>query len=162
MLTLDQLKSAASDAQDGRGTSLDMGALLLRAYELGDMINASAPVADYLYWKAVVAEDEAAQALAVRFRKAKEQFADCERFGRFHPDYHEAKDKVKALEAELDALPSVSRFKAAEREVDELLHETAQLIAYAVSETVKVPGNERAGGGCGSGGSCSCGSGGCG
>ncbi|MFS0727748.1 YlbF family regulator [Paenibacillus sp. 1P07SE] len=163
MLTVEQQKSAAIGLETDRGTSLDMGALLLQAYELGDMINASAPVADYLYWKTAVAEDEQAQELVIQFRKAKELFAECERFGRFHPDYHEARDKVKAIEARLDELPSVQRFKAAEQEVDDLLYEMSKLIAESVSDTIKVPGNERGGsGGCGSGGSCSCGSGGCG
>ncbi|WP_020615380.1 YlbF family regulator [Paenibacillus daejeonensis] len=164
MLTVEQQKSAASDSETNYGTSLDMGALLLKAYELGDMVNVSAPVADYLYWKSAVAENEEAQALVVQFRKAKELFAECERFGRFHPDYHEARDKVKLIEAKLDELPDVARFKQAEQEVDDLLYEMAQVIAGAVSDTIKVPGNERAssGGGCGSGGSCSCGSGGCG
>ncbi|WP_223869659.1 YlbF family regulator [Paenibacillus sabuli] len=140
-----------------------MAGLLLHAYELGDMINGSAEVADYLYWKAVVDRDDEVRALIKRFDKAKELYAECERFGRFHPDFNDAKDKVKAIERELDDMECVSRFKAAEREVDQLLFTVSQSIAGAVSETIKVPGNEPAGGGgCGAGGSCSCGSGGCG
>ncbi|WP_409348548.1 YlbF family regulator [Paenibacillus phyllosphaerae] len=142
--------------------SFDMGELLLLAYDLGDMINQSAEVAEYLYWKHVVEQDQEVQVLAKRFAKAKEAFGETERFGRFHPDYHAAKDKVKEIQRELDAMEAVSRFKAAEQTLDELLHEIATQVAGSISDTIKVPGNERAGGGCGSGGSCSCGSGGCG
>nr|WP_229725347.1 YlbF family regulator [Paenibacillus abyssi] len=140
-----------------------MAGLLLHAYELGDMINNSADVADYLYWKAAVEKDAEVQALIVKFRKAKDFFTECERFGRFHPDFHAAKDKVKELERELDTFESVKNYKAAERAVDQLLYDVSHTIASSVSETIKVPGNEAlSGGGCGSGGSCSCGSGGCG
>ncbi|RAP78698.1 YlbF family regulator [Paenibacillus montanisoli] len=145
-------------------SSLDMGHLLLSAYEIGDMVNQSAEVAEYAYWKSVVDQDERVHQLVKQFAKAKEQFADCERFGRFHPDYHAAKDKVVAIEQQLNEIESVSRFKAAEQQVDDLLHEIAKQIASSVSETIKVPSNDPLpkGGGCGSGGSCSCGSGGCG
>jgi cell fate (sporulation/competence/biofilm development) regulator YlbF (YheA/YmcA/DUF963 family) len=109
-----------------------------------------------------VAEDEAVKQLMKQFDKAKELFVECERFGRFHPNYHEAKDRVKLAERQLDELECVRRFKQAEQVVDTMLHEVSRTIAEAVSDTIKVPGNERGGGGCGSGGSCGCGSGGCG
>ncbi|WP_308634502.1 YlbF family regulator [Paenibacillus silvisoli] len=145
-------------------SSLDMGQMLLSAYEIGDMVNQSAEVAEYAYWKSVVDQDEQVHQLVKQFAKAKEQFADCERFGRFHPDFHAAKDKVEAIERQLGEIESVSRFKAAEQQVDDLLHDIAKQIAGSVSETIKVPSNDPLpkGGGCGSGGSCSCGSGGCG
>ncbi|MFC4100977.1 YlbF family regulator [Paenibacillus xanthanilyticus] len=147
---------------DHRVQTYDMGRMMLDAYELGDMINQSAEMAEYLYWKTLVEQDEQIQRETKRFAKAKEAFEETERFGRFHPDYHAAKDKVKSIQQELDAIPSVSRFKVAEKALDELLHEVATQLAGSISETIKVPGNEKAGGGCGSGGSCSCGSGGCG
>ncbi|UVI33703.1 YlbF family regulator [Paenibacillus spongiae] len=140
-----------------------MAALLLHAYELGDMINRSAEVAEYAYWKAVVDQDEQVQQVVRRFEKAKELFTETERFGRFHPDYNEAKDKVRAIQAELTTIESVSRFKQAEDAVDTLLFDVASQIAGSISDTIKVPSNAPVkGGGCGSGGSCSCGSGGCG
>ncbi|AJY77872.1 regulator [Paenibacillus beijingensis] len=140
-----------------------MAQLLLCAYELGDTINQSAEVAEYLYWKQQVDCDAEVAALKAKFRKAKETFAECERFGRFHPDYHAAKDAVKSIVREMDGYECVQRFKEAESAVDTLLHDVALLIAGSVSETIKVPGNDPLpGGGCGSGGSCSCGSGGCG
>ncbi|GIP14460.1 regulator [Paenibacillus montaniterrae] len=143
--------------------SIDMASLLLKAYELGDTIIASAPVANYLYWQAEVAKNTEVKSIQREFQRAKELFEETQRFGRFHPNYHEAKDRVKAIEAKLNAIPCVQAFKQHEAQLDELLHEVATMIARSVSDTIKVPSNEKgAGGGCGSGGSCSCGSGGCG
>ncbi|WP_253944828.1 YlbF family regulator [Paenibacillus sp. NEAU-GSW1] len=140
-----------------------MSSLLLCAYELGDWINQSAEVADYLYWKEAVKQDEQVQQMMKGFAKAKELFEECQRFGRYHPDYHAAKDKVRSLQRELDGLEPVAKFKAAEQKVDTMLYEVSRVIAESVSETIKVPSNEgTAAGGCGSGGSCGCGSGGCG
>lgn len=150
-------------AEGGGAETIDMARLLLHAYELGDSINQSAEVAEYLYWKQEVDNDAEVAALKQKFRKAKETFAECERFGRFHPDYHAAKDAVKAVQRQMDEHECVKRFKEAERAVDTMLHDIAQLIAGSVSDTIKVPGNDPLpSGGCGSGGSCSCGSGGCG
>ena len=140
---------------------LDMAALLTAAYDLGDMINQSADAADYLYWKAQLAQDEEAQALIRRFRKAKERFEECSRFGRFHPDYHEAKREAAELQRQLDECVSVRRFKAAEQAVDDMLHEIAVLLARAVSDDIKVPGSGSVQAGCGSG-SCSGGCASCG
>ncbi|MGG4141927.1 YlbF family regulator [Paenibacillus algorifonticola] len=143
-------------------SSLDMASLLLCAYELGDWINQSAEVAEYLYWKDAVSEDADVKALTRKFEKAKELFEECQRFGRFHPDFHAAKDKIKLVEAELAQIEAVVRFKSAEQAVDTMLFEVSRTIAESVSDTIKVPSNEASGGGCGSGGSCGCGSGGCG
>lgn len=143
---------------------VDFTELLSRAYALGDMIKRSDMTDHYVYWKRQVEQDEEARRLSRRLALAKEKYAECERFGRFHPDYHEALNQVYAVQAELDGLDSVRRFKEAEQSLDELFHEISFLVARSVSESVKVPDpapNAR-GGGCGSGGSCSCGGGGCG
>ncbi|CAM3951246.1 YlbF family regulator [Paenibacillus alkaliterrae] len=163
MPTAEELAAVQMEQPQGVVSSLDMASLLLCAYELGDWINQSAEVAEYLYWKSVVNEDDEVKQMTKRFAKAKELFVECERFGRFHPDYNEAKDKVKLIERELSEVESVRRFKLAEQVVDEMLFDVSRTIAESVSDNIKVPGNEKAGGGsCGSGGSCSCGSGGCG
>ncbi|MEK3884428.1 YlbF family regulator [Paenibacillus sp. PL2-23] len=144
---------AGAAQEDGARSSLDMGSLLLSAYELGDWINQSAEVAEYLYWKSVVEGSAEVKALQSQFAKAKELFEECQRFGRFHPSYHEAKDKVKLIQNQLAEVECVSRFKAAEQTVDDMLYEVSRLIAESVSDLIKVPGNERnVGGGCGSGG----------
>ncbi|MFD0671833.1 YlbF family regulator [Cohnella sp. GCM10027633] len=142
----------------------DLASLISRAFELGDCIKHSAYAAEYAYWKEQVHQDEEARLLTKQFAKAKEKFAECERFGRFHPDYNAALEEVYAAQAALDRLESVSRYKAAEASLDELLYDISRTLAHAVSDTIKVPDNDPnpKGSGCGGGGSCSCGSGGCG
>lgn len=139
--------------------TVDMAELLTYAYELGDMINNSIAVSDYLYWKRRVEEDAEIQVFVRKLAAQKELFEETERFGHFHPNYHEAKDKVAEVEKELERFEAVRNFKAAEKELDEMLHQMSETIAFAVSETIKVPSNDPnpTGGGCGSGGKCSCG-----
>jgi cell fate (sporulation/competence/biofilm development) regulator YlbF (YheA/YmcA/DUF963 family) len=141
--------------------ALDMASVLMRAYQLGDMINGSAEVADYLHWKDFVDHDAEVKALVQKLNRKKELFEECQRFGHFHPEYHKALEEVKHIEHQLEEIESVSRYKAAEAKLDELLYNISTTLAYAVSETIKVPSNNPSPseGGCGSGGSCS---GGCG
>ncbi|UUZ85802.1 YlbF family regulator [Paenibacillus sp. P26] len=136
--------------------TLDMSALLLGAYELADMIVHSVDSADYLYWKERQETDPEVRSLAREFNRKKELFEETQRFGHFHPNYHEALDQVKEVQARLDSLEPVRRFKDAEQRLDDLLHEVSQTIARAVSDTIKVPGGDAPeGGGRSSGGSCS-------
>ncbi|SCW39565.1 Cell fate regulator YlbF, YheA/YmcA/DUF963 family (controls sporulation, competence, biofilm development) [Paenibacillus tianmuensis] len=137
--------------------TLDMSAILLGSYELADRIKFSAETADYLYWKQRKDADEEVRQLVKEFAKAKELFEECERFGHFHPNYHEALDRVKAVQERLDAVESVLRFKEAEKRLDNLLYDVSEIIARSVSDTIKVPSNDplAAGVGCSSGGSCS-------
>lgn len=139
--------------------TVDMAVLLTYAYELGDMINNSQAVAEYLYWKKKVEEDADIQVYVRKLDAQKELFRETERFGHFHPNYHEAKDRVAEVEKELEQFEAVRKFKAAEKELDDILHEMSELIAYSVSDSIKVPSNDPnpKGGGCGSGGKCSCG-----
>lgn len=144
--------------------TVDMAQLLTYAYELGDMINNSTAVSDYLYWKRQVEQDAEVQALVKKLAAKKELFDETERFGHFHPNYHEARDQVALVEAELEQIESVRMFKAAEEELDDILHQMSETIAYSVSQSIKVPSNDPnpkgggcSSGGCGSGGSCGCG-----
>jgi len=139
--------------------TLDMSAVLMQAYDMGDMINSSAEVADYLYWKSVVDSSEEVRQMKAVFARKKELFEECERFGHYHPSYHEAMDAVKTAQAELDKIEEVKRFKEAEDRLDDLLFTISTTIAHAVSDSIKVPSNNPlpTGKGCGSGGSCSCG-----
>lgn len=144
-------------------TALDIVTLLQAAYELGEMLNASKEMADYLYWKSVVRQDEEAQRWVAELQKQKDRFEECQRFGHFHPEYHAALEQVRQVQEKLDAIPSVQRYKQAEDRLDELLYEVSKLIAHSVSESVKVPTDRlvsagRGCGSCGNGGSC----GGCG
>jgi cell fate (sporulation/competence/biofilm development) regulator YlbF (YheA/YmcA/DUF963 family) len=140
--------------------ALDMSLVLLQAQDLGDWINGSAELADYLYWKNRLSKDAEAQALIRKFAAKKEHFAECERFGHFHPDYHAALQEAAHIQEELEACTAIAQFRRAEEALDMLLHEVSTVIAHAVSDTIKVPGNESvAEGGCSSG---SCSSGSCG
>jgi cell fate (sporulation/competence/biofilm development) regulator YlbF (YheA/YmcA/DUF963 family) len=141
--------------------SMDLVQLTTRAFEIGDMINSSREVADYLYWKRAVDESSEVHELAKVFNRRKEQFAECERFGHYHPDYHKALDQVREAEARLNEVEAVRQFKEAENKLDELLYDVSRTIAHAVSEQIKVPSNNPlpTDGGCASGGSCN---GGCG
>lgn len=121
--------------------ALDMSSILLKAYDLGDMINISAELADYLYWKKVVDSNEDVQQLIRLFATKKERFEECERFGHFHPSYHEALQQVQEVQEQLDQIEAVRRFKDAENHLDDLLYSISEVIASAVSSTIKVPSN---------------------
>ncbi|RUS48326.1 YlbF family regulator [Cohnella sp. AR92] len=151
-------------APDGfmESEAADMATLYTRAYELGELIKQSALTAEYHYYKDQVDSDERVKELSREFAKAKELFAECERFGRFHPSYNEALERVYEVQARLDEIEPVRKFKLAEQSVDNLLHDVALLIARSVSDSIKVPDNDPNPKGCGSGGACSCGGGGCG
>ena len=143
-------------------TALDMASLLLKAYDIGDLILHSAETESYIRWKREMEQNDDVRQLVRKMEKRKETFAECERFGHFHPEYHKALDAVKEVEAELDRIEAVVRFKEAENRLDELLYEVSETIARAVSESIKVPSNNplpvKDGCGCGSGSACgSCG-----
>lgn len=141
-----------------QGNAVDMAEVLTYAYELGDMINQSAEVSDYLYWKGQVDADPGIQAMVKRLQAKKDLFEETQRFGHFHPNYHSAKDEVEAVERELEQFEAVVRFKQAEKTLDDILHSMSETIAFSVSDTIKVPSNDPSPkGGCGSGGKCSCG-----
>ncbi|GAA3407128.1 YlbF family regulator [Paenibacillus hodogayensis] len=134
--------------------TLDMTHLLMQAYEVGDMINSSAEVAEYKQWKNAVERDSEIQNAVAAFAKAKLAFEECERFGHFHPDYHAALDIVNKAQAALDRFEAVRRYKEAEARLDDLLYTVSETIAHAVSDTIKVPSNNPlpTGGSCGAGG----------
>lgn len=137
--------------------ALDMASALMHAYELGDLINGSVEVSEYLYWKQAVDHDPIIRAMVRKLEQKKELYEECRRFGHFHPNYHAALDEVKKVQDELDEIEAVRNFKAAEQQLDDLLYSVSTTIAFSVSETIKVPSNNAlpSSGGCGSGGGCS-------
>lgn len=95
------------------------------------------------------------------FVKAKEQYEEVQRFGRYHPDYKKIMTEIRELKREMDIDDNVAEFKRAENELQVLLDEVSVLIGRSVSDHIKVPtGNpffeSSCGGGCGTGGSCGC------
>ncbi|MCC2683185.1 MAG: hypothetical protein K0R75_84 [Paenibacillaceae bacterium] len=121
--------------------SLDLSDLLLHAYDIGDSIISSSDVQEYLYWKQAAENDEQVISLSKLLAKKKELWDECQRFGRFHPDYHAAKEAAEHVQQQMDELEVVRRFKLAEQRLDELLYTVSETIAYSVSETIKVPSN---------------------
>jgi cell fate (sporulation/competence/biofilm development) regulator YlbF (YheA/YmcA/DUF963 family) len=135
---------------------MDVTTFVPQAQEVGKLINHSAEMNTYLFAKQKLEQHAEAQSYIAKFKKAKEKFEECVRFGHFHPNYHEALDAVNEIQTQLDALEVVQAFKEAETTLDKLLYDVAKTIALAVSESVKVPSNNiLPDAGCGSGGSCS-------
>jgi cell fate (sporulation/competence/biofilm development) regulator YlbF (YheA/YmcA/DUF963 family) len=136
--------------------ALDMSALLLHAYDLSDLIKRSAEMADYLYWKQAMESDPAVQEAVRQFARKKEKLEECERFGRFHPDYRTALEEAEQAREQLNRFECVREFRRAEEALDDLLYTVATTIARAVSDSVKVPSNRLPDvRGCGAGGACS-------
>ena len=138
-------------------TALDMATVLMKSYQLADMINNSAEVAEYLNCKESMEQDHKVKDLIQQLQRKKELFEECQRFGHFHPNYHQALDEVKHIERQLEEIESVAQSTAAESILDELLYDLSTTIAHAVSESIKVPSNNPLPhqGGCSTGGSCS-------
>lgn len=97
------------------------------------------------------------------FNRMKDQYEDVQRFGKYHPDYHTIMKKIREQKRQLDMNEHIATLKLAENEFQDLLDEISLLIGKSVSEAVKVPvsnpffaASSSCGGGCGSGGSCSC------
>jgi cell fate (sporulation/competence/biofilm development) regulator YlbF (YheA/YmcA/DUF963 family) len=141
--------------------ALDMSTILLQAYELGDWINGSVEVSEYLESKHAMEHDTNVKEIIRSFEKKKQLFEECERFGHFHPDYHSAMEQVKLVQQQLEQNQVWSRFNLAEHRLDDLLYTVSKTIAHSVSMTIKVPSNVMqpdngcSSGGCSSGGGCS-------
>lgn len=85
------------------------------------------------------------------FEKAKELYADVERYGgKYHPDYKEVSQRLIDTKSNLYQNASVKEFKACEKEIQSILDEISNYISQAVEVTVKTKTK-----------SCGCGSGNC-
>ncbi|TGB05031.1 YlbF family regulator [Halobacillus salinus] len=136
--------------------------LLDRSEAIGEMIMNSETMQEYQQAKFALENDKEAQRLIKQFADMKEHYEDVQRFGRYHPDYSTIMKKVRSVKREMDMHERVATFKKAERQVQKLLDEISETVAFSVSEQIKVPKNGMAltdsgcSGGCGSGGSCGC------
>ncbi|WP_025028311.1 YlbF family regulator [Caldalkalibacillus mannanilyticus] len=146
--------------------SLDLSLYLEEAYQLGQLILESEEVKEYRLTRKRMDEDPEAQSLIQAFLQKKEAFEEAERFGKYHPDYQRLNREMREVKRLLDMNELVARFKKAEKEMESILNEISKVVAFAVSEEIKVPsGNPFWDAiGCGSGGGCGCksGGGGCG
>jgi cell fate (sporulation/competence/biofilm development) regulator YlbF (YheA/YmcA/DUF963 family) len=137
--------------------------ILQEADQFSEMIVSSDVFQHYIQIKQEVQHDKEAQVMLEDFQALKEKYAEVQRFGKYHPDFRETSSAVREFKRKLDTHPLISAYKTAEKELENLLNEISQTIAFAVSKDIKVPtGNPffdqatSCSGGCGSGGSCGC------
>ncbi|MGI8314002.1 YlbF family regulator [Halobacillus mangrovi] len=136
--------------------------LLDRSEMIGQMVMNSDTMQHYNQAKYELENDAEAQKLIKNFNNMKEHYEDVQRFGRYHPDYSSIMKQVRSVKREMDMHEKVAQFKKAERNLQKLLDEISENVAFSVSEQIKVPKNGMAltdtgcSGGCGSGGSCGC------
>src|SRR5699024_11555578 len=83
--------------------------------------------------------NEQAQSIIKNFSNIKEQYEDVQRFGHYHPDYHEIMKNVRSTKRKMDMDPYVAAFKLAERNLQRFLDDVSEYIAESVSEQVMVP-----------------------
>jgi cell fate (sporulation/competence/biofilm development) regulator YlbF (YheA/YmcA/DUF963 family) len=133
------------------------------ATSVGMMVSQSDIAQQYRACKYRLETNKEVQVLIKRFNELKDKYEEVQRFGKYHPDYGTVSKDVRLVKRELDLNEIVAAFKKAERELEDLLVIISQTVATAVSSNIKVPtgnpffDNKSCGGGCGSGGSCSCG-----
>lgn len=130
-------------------SSWDMSSILLKAYELGELIQQSQEVQDYVECRKRLAKDEKAQQLIARFVRKKEEFEEVQRIGWWHPDYREKDAEIRRLWDELQQLEVVRAMKAAEDRLEKMLYHISRTLARSVSHTIKVPRNDEVVFGCG-------------
>ncbi|MFA8437610.1 YlbF family regulator [Pueribacillus sp. YX66] len=117
---------------------------------------------NYKRTKKALNEDVDAQLLIAQFIQMKEKYEEVQRFGKYHPDFHNVSKEMRELKRKLDLHESIAQFKKAEAGLEQLLNEVSRIIADAVSPHIKVPtgnpffDNRSCQGGCGVGGSCGC------
>ncbi|PLR97732.1 YlbF family regulator [Bacillus sp. T33-2] len=137
--------------------------LLDTAGQLVQMILESETAEHYRQCLYRLQNSEESQRKIATFMSMKERYEEVQRFGKYHPDYREVMGAIRTVKREVDLDELVADFKKAENELQSLLDEISIIIGRSVSDNVKVPtGNpyfdslSSCGGGCGSGGGCSC------
>ncbi|HEX7065650.1 MAG TPA: YlbF family regulator [Bacillales bacterium] len=142
--------------------TMEGATVLDEADDLAKMVIGSDTAEHYRMCKHKLQHDQEAQSLIRRFGEMKEKYEEVQRFGKYHPQFDEVTGEVREVKRELDMNETIAAFKKAEEDLEALLNELSQIIAYAVSPQIKVPtgnpffDNLRCGGGCGAGGKCNC------
>lgn len=137
--------------------------ILQSADALSQMVLQSEAGENYLLNLYKMRNDREAQRKIREFTSLKELFEEVQRFGKYHPDYKRVNLETREAKRAMDMHPTIAEFKKAETEIQSILDEISMKIGHAVSHHIKVPsGNpffdslSSCGGGCGSGGGCSC------
>jgi cell fate (sporulation/competence/biofilm development) regulator YlbF (YheA/YmcA/DUF963 family) len=137
--------------------------LLERAEGLATMILKSDVAEQYRICLYKLKNNEESQRKINHFVSLKDLYEEVQRFGKYHPDYKRVMLQIRESKREMDLDSYVAEFRVAENNLQSLLDEVSVQLGGAVSKHIKVPtGNpffdtgSSCGGGCGSGGSCSC------
>lgn len=120
-------------------STFDLNELMEAAQQLGNQINDSKEVKQYLDLKKEIQANAEAQMMIKSFEKVKEDFEETKRFGIFHPNYHEAKEKMEYYQKTLNEDPLIGQYLKIEKQIEQLLFQVSQIIARSVSKEVKVP-----------------------
>lgn len=107
--------------------------------DLAELICQSDEVKNYLRLKNQVYVDSEAKKLIVGFKKIKDLYEEAQRFGRFHPNYHEAKKEAQYYQKEMYTYPLIRAYMESEKELDKLLYDVSCILAHSVSDEVMVP-----------------------
>ncbi|TCS78238.1 YlbF family regulator [Tepidibacillus fermentans] len=116
--------------------------IILETYQLIDMILQSEEMKDYLQYREAINRDVQVNELKEKLAKAKIEFEEYNRYGQYHPNYQEAKEKVEKILEEVNQNELVQKYKQAEHELDELLSLVGETLAHAISPTIMVSKNE--------------------
>jgi len=131
--------------------------LMDQADGIVDMLGDSEVMEHYRHCKRQLAQDKEALSLISRFTKLREHYDEVQRFGKYHPDYKTVITAMMDIKRELDLNDTIASYKKAEDDFEKLLNAISQVLAQAVSPSVKVPtGDPFFDRGCGSGGACGC------
>ncbi|MCQ6279778.1 YlbF family regulator [Bacillus sp. EB600] len=137
--------------------------LVEHAEKLAKMILKSDVAEQYRICLYKLKNNEESQRKINHFVSLKELYEEVQRFGKYHPDHKRVMIQIRESKREMDLDSCVAEFRVAENNLQSLLDEVSVQLGGAVSKHIKVPtGNpffdtgSSCGGGCGSGGSCSC------
>lgn len=138
--------------------NLENNQVLDHAESLAGLISQSEPFRHYISRRQAVARSEQAQKLIQRFSNIKVKYEEVQRFGRYHPDFKKVIQETMTAKREMDLYPLIAEFKQAEKGMQDFLGAVSAELAGSVSKSIKVPnGDPFFDHGCGSGGSCKCG-----
>lgn len=107
--------------------------------ELAELICQSEEAQNYLRLQKQLRNDHEAQKIITGFQKVKENYEDAQRFGRFHPNYHEAKREAQRYQKEMFSHSLIQAYLESEKMLDKLLYDVSCVLANSVSTAIMVP-----------------------
>lgn len=115
----------------------------LEARALAEEILSSQEVHDYILAKDELNnKDDELKRLLHLFQRAKDDFDDAQRFGHFHPNFHEAKETAANCQRKLQDHPKVHAYVTAERNLNEMLYVISKILAESISSSIAVPNDD--------------------